>query len=262
VNRDGFLNMAANERDRRIVEYEAKLPPLQPGVLLYSRISSAARATNYWIVVRKTNKESLGYVGNPSYVPKGISCKAKTAKLSPMVQVDGQWVFARCAGLVADPTVVAAAFSQATQSDVLQLWQRFAREHMGPAAGLGYEVDLRATSRHYGCLMRNKKWIHGDLDLFDVIKPGSQSLDRARSEVLDGARNLYSEATRIVGNKLNMLLGENMVQHGAQAHYGGFDSEALDVFAPDGRMFELPNRTFARGWYLLRWPGRFPAAGL
>ena len=41
----------------------------------------AAKEFKSWILVRRTNRASLDYIGKPGYTPKRIDCKAKTADL-------------------------------------------------------------------------------------------------------------------------------------------------------------------------------------
>jgi len=41
----------------------------------------AARQFQIWILVRRTNRASLEYVGRPGYTPKRIDCKVKTADI-------------------------------------------------------------------------------------------------------------------------------------------------------------------------------------
>jgi hypothetical protein len=268
TTKESWDNMDDGERARRLTGFEAACQALPADVFLYSCVGRAARETGFWIVARKTNEDALPYIGKANYVPKSISCKPKTADQNATVTVNGAVRSLRTAGLVASPEVVPTAFSGGRLHTALWLWRDFARKHLGAADAEHYEVDTRPSSQHYGCLKKGTAWIHGDLDLFDVIKgsPLPASLgarnERIRTETLEGQTNRYTEYARVVGNKINMLVGAPMVQHGAQAQFGDFDSEALDVFAPDGRMFALPNRMTARAWYLLRWPGRTTVAAL
>lgn len=262
-----WADMTPEERDRRVAQFEGDCPKLPSGVLLYSRLAIAAAETGFWIVARKTNEHAHSFIGKPGYVPKGVSCKAKTAKDDCQALVDGTPRWIRSGGLVASPRLLPSAFAPGSLQGVLHVWHDFERRHLVPNDPEEYRLDTRPGSRHYGCLLKGTSWIHSDLDLFDVIKPASAlstapNNERIRSEQLQGQTNLYTEYARIAGNKINLLMGAPVVQHGAQAQFGDFDSEALDVFAPDGRMFELRNRMFARGWYLLRWPGRAPVAAL
>src|SRR5580692_9242485 len=62
----------------------------------------AARQFQIWILVRRTNRASLEYVGRPGYTPKRIDCKAKTADID-IAPYQFQ-------GLVVDPGIHPKAF--------------------------------------------------------------------------------------------------------------------------------------------------------
>ncbi len=272
----------AHDEENKFLVFENDLPQLSSKEPLYAAISKTARKLNMWIVARQTNPESLKYIANPNYCSKSISCKPKTASLGAIVFENGTQITSQSSGLVADPTRIPGAFHPSKLDKALQIWKEFAKKHLDKLSDQGYEVDRRPNSRHYGCLMKDRKWIHGDLDLFDVIMISRETgkakdqkvnrpIDHEKENIsrkaavamdirlgtrIEGEENYYMDPTRVVGEKINMLLGKRMVHHGAQISFGGFDSEALDVFAPDGRMFELPTRTHARGWYFRRWPDR------
>jgi hypothetical protein len=65
---------------------------------------SAASHFRVWILVRRTNRASLSYVGQPGYTPKRIDCKAKTAAYDRLPY--------RLAGLVVDPYTHPGVFKQ------------------------------------------------------------------------------------------------------------------------------------------------------
>ena len=79
--------------------------------------ADAARHFNLWILVRRTNRESLPYIGLPGYTPKPIDCKAKTADSS----YDSRY---RTAGLVVDPNEHRRAFGPRL-ADALSEWKKF-----------------------------------------------------------------------------------------------------------------------------------------
>jgi len=62
----------------------------------------AARQFQIWILVSRTNRASLEYVGRPGYTPQRIDCKAKTADIDIAPY--------RLAGLVVDPGIHPKAF--------------------------------------------------------------------------------------------------------------------------------------------------------
>ena len=274
--------------ERLIRAYEDQLPQLDREIALYKAASRTAETYKMWIVARQTNKSSLEYIGNPNYCSKDITCKAKTAQYRSMARVDENvlkkndrtyseavnrrdaatrtegdakklTIVSSSAGLVANPHILEDAYDRERHEKVKKTWDEFASEYLGAQGKEGYEVDMNPKSNHYGCLMKNKKWVHGDLDLFDVIM-----VDRFTGQAKNGhdifpekgSVNTYRSPTRLAGEKINNLLGTRMVHHGAHIIFKGFESEGLDVFAPDGRLFELPNIFSALQWFSLRWPDR------
>jgi hypothetical protein len=75
----------------------------------------ASRHFQVWILVRRTNRASLEYVGKPGFVPKPINCKAKTA--------DNDLGAQKLAGLVIDPSGREAAFKPERVQDALKCWK-------------------------------------------------------------------------------------------------------------------------------------------
>src|SRR5882724_9163351 len=75
----------------------------------------AARRFQVWILVRRTNRASLEYIGKPGFVPKPIDCKAKTAD-----ENIGRY---KLAGLVIDPTGREAAFKPERFQDAVKCWK-------------------------------------------------------------------------------------------------------------------------------------------
>lgn len=91
----------------------------------------AARNFNVSILVRRTNEHSIQYIGQPGYVPKPLTCKAKTAKRN--VHLGGRVI--KCAGLVVDPRI--NGFNQAfTTSDqhrsAVDVWDKDFKMRLAP----------------------------------------------------------------------------------------------------------------------------------
>lgn len=248
------------DRDQRALAYEGKLLAFAVGGNpVYRAVQQVAGRMQAWIVTRKTNEASFQYVGRSGYTAKDITCKPKTADRDNRVAWTRHYQSMRTAGLVASPTVCPAAFSSpARLNQAREIWKMFERGYL--TGNHGYEVNLREGSAHYGCLRRNHMFVHGDLDLFDVIrtpKPTGEP-ERIHQEQIDLETNRYTAVTRLAGNLINGALQCKVVLHGAQAHYGSFDDQGVQVFAPDGRTFELASTVQARLWYATRWPGRVP----
>jgi hypothetical protein len=230
---------------------------------VYGAVQQAADRLKAWIVTRKTNEESFQYVGRPGYAAKEITCKPKTADRNNQVPWAKDVRVMQTAGLVASPKLCPTAFSSAAKlNKALEIWKMFEREYLKDDSS-GYAVNLRENSAHFGCLMKNHRFVHGDLDLFDVIKPSSATGERSFEEKVALETNVYTALARLAGNLINNILHCEMVLHGAQAQhdeYGTWDDKGVQVFAPDGRTFELGSTVQARLWYATRWPGRVPAA--
>src|SRR5687767_12909862 len=119
----------------------------------------AAKDLKLWILVRRTNPESLQYIGKSGYTPKPLDCKPKTADLNPA----GLSV----AGLVVDPTIHKTVFKGGKGAEALKYWGDF-KSKLG--AG-DYTVETDRKSKHYGVLKRKGAYVHGDYDLYDIIDP-------------------------------------------------------------------------------------------
>lgn len=72
--------------------------------------SEAAKFYGVYLLVRRTNTESIQYIGRPGYVAKRLDCKPKTADFSVRLPQG----FKEVAGLVVDPTL--EGFSEGVQA--------------------------------------------------------------------------------------------------------------------------------------------------
>lgn len=245
------------EREKRAREFEHKLPGVAVGTSLVYRVAQqVAIGAGVWIVARQTNRESFKYVGQTGYTAKDITCKPKTADRNNAFPPAGDRA-GETAGLVTSPRLCPTSFTRDRLQTALEEWQKFERildnDHYGYSVHLG--------DKHHGCLKREGKFIHGDLDLFDVINPQMVRDEKIFDEKIEGHTNKFTVLGRHIGDQINELLPAPMVLHGGQAQYGAFLDEGLFVFAPHGQRqpFELMSRIQARLWYKTRWPGRVPA---
>ncbi|HET6806041.1 MAG TPA: hypothetical protein VFH59_11435 [Frateuria sp.] len=137
------------------------------------------------ILVRKTGKASIRWMGKPGYTGKRGDLKAKTAdaKDHPV------------AGLVCSPWLRPDAFSSSRLVDARKYWMESRHLITEPADRLGLD-DRHAPSRcptpymvqtnpdhpHYGCLalvesgLFRPRYVHGDYDLF-AIAPAGRAYD-------------------------------------------------------------------------------------
>jgi hypothetical protein len=203
----------------------------------------AARQFQVWILVRRTNRSSLDYVGRPGYTPKRIDCKAKTA------DVDVQPY--KLAGLVVDPNIQPSAFRPEKVEKAKQFWAL-----MSPLLGSVYTVDSDPKSKHYGCLKLGGSYIHADYDLYDIVDKAQPQRNLASVETLLGQPHRRGAKVIPVQEFINARIGSPMIQHGGEAQYADHSEQAIDAFGPDGEDVTILNEFSVRGWYKKYFGGR------
>jgi hypothetical protein len=203
----------------------------------------AANKFQVWILVRRTNRASLEYIGRPGYTPKRIDCKAKTADLdvAPF----------KLAGLVADPTIHSGAFRVDKRATANRFWAE-----MKPLTNPVYKVDLNKQSRHYGCLMLNGSYIHGDYDLYDVIDLVHARRNLGAVEILFGQPHIRGYKVTPVQEYINARIGSPVVRHGGETQYKDHSEQSIDAFGPNGEDVTILNEFSVRAWYKDRFEGR------
>ncbi len=199
--------------------------------------AQAARTFNCWILVRRTNPDSLKYVGLPGYTPKPIDCKAKTAN-NPSHPL---------AGLVVDPVRVPQAFESDKLPKVKQCWEAFSSSVMGN--GGRYAVVTENVSRHFGCVTLGGKFVHGDYDLKDIILADQLHRNLASVEMLQGQPHMRGPRVLQVQQFVNARIGADMVQHGGEAQFADHADEPIDCFGPDMSCRVFLNELAVRSWY-------------
>ena len=202
----------------------------------------AARKFQVWILVRRTNVESLKYIGRSGYTPKRIDCKAKTADSD-----FGSYVLA---GLVVDPIIHSTVFKPGKHDDALRGWAA-----MQPLSA-EYTVDKNPKSRHFGCLQLNGRYIHGDYDLYDIIDITQAHRNLASVETLLGQPHRRGPKVLTVQKFINSRIGSPMVQHGGEAQYADHSRQSIDAFGPNGEDVTILNEFSVRSWYANRFGGR------
>jgi len=203
----------------------------------------AARQFQAWILVRRTNRASLGYVGVAGYTPKRIDCKAKTADFDVPPY--------KLAGLVTDPYLHSNAFKPDKLAKAKQLWSE-----MEPLLKSVYTVDSNPNSKHYGCMRLQGSYIHGDYDLYDIIDIAQPHRNLASVETLLGQPHRRGANVLRVQQFINSRIGSPMVQHGGEAQYADHSEQAIDAFGPNGEDVTILNEFSVRAWYKERFGGR------
>jgi hypothetical protein len=235
----------------------------------------AARTFGCHILLRKTGRASLQWVGKPGYTGKRADMKAKTAKCDAAGY--------RLEGLVVSPEIHPGA----CKPGAMQEWHKSKHLITIPPNGFGdndrlrgcltpYVLQTNPRHRHYGCiaLVENgllaPHYVHGDYDLYAIIPAGARR-DAQRPpvrpqpmvvnppRVLGLEQRLELEAKAPVdhvgplsfkvANFLNVKIGETapgalgalMVNHGEQVNLGAAmqDHQEVLAFMPEPRGNEL-----------------------
>ena len=203
----------------------------------------AARRFQVWILVRRTNVESLKYIGKPGYMPKRIDCKAKTADVDIAPYT--------LAGLVVDPTIHDKAFRPGKLHSAKDCWAK-----MQPLTASPYTVDTDLRSPHYGCLKLQGSYIHGDYDLYDIIDITQPHRNLAAVDTLLGQPHRRGPKVLTVQEFINSRIGSPMIQHGGEAQYADHSEQSIDAFGPNGEDVTILNEFSVRGWYENKFGGR------
>jgi hypothetical protein len=106
-------------------------------------------------------------------------------------------------------------------------------------------------------------WLHtmgtlspslSDYDLKDVIVLGRETDNRRAEGKIDGVKNftpvLYEQEYETIREKLNSLIGADMVQHGAEAQFAWHGDEPITVAFPNWTHLILYDAVTVQGWYL------------
>jgi hypothetical protein len=233
-----------------------------------------ARHHDVIILVRPTNEAALKYIGKPGFYPKPMICKAKTAHDNPEPIGATTRRRYEIAGLVVHPgfhpTVYAGEKLRKYQSywdktmEVLSPTMKHRaidpysqqsrapwgvdRVGVGAASRWSWRVDINPDSERFGCIQLKKpgidwSYIHGDYDLKDVIAGGEENGrytdNRSWTSLQDGVANstplLKDRRYSSIQAHLNLLIGAEMVQHGAEAQFSWHGDDPIMVIYPEGK---------------------------
>jgi hypothetical protein len=249
-----------------------------------------ARTHNVIILVRHTNEDSLGYIGQPGFYPKPAAVKAKTADTNPpptigLVRGVKTRTSYQVAGLVVHPGFQPGCYRGAKIEKAQDAWLHTLETlapHMNVKVDLQkpdtwsiwgvertavraprwkWRVDINPESPRFGCLQLRKGndgwcYIHGDYDLKDVIVPGSETDNRRNEGQLFGVKNFTPLLPNVeyerVRTALNQLIGADMVQHGAEAQFAWHGDEPITVAFPDWTFVVLTDAVTVQRWYETR----------
>lgn len=116
-------------------------------------LRDASHRLGLFVLVRRTNPESIKFVGYPGFVPKPLACKPKTAKTDARFPLGGKSGVSHCAGLVVDPRLVGQSAFGANANvheAAVATWDKYWLG--GPPNGFRIQDDPK--SGYYGCVMR------------------------------------------------------------------------------------------------------------
>lgn len=247
----------------------------------------AARQFRVSIGVRKTNAESLAYVGKPGYSPKMFDCKAKTADFN--VNIGGREY--KTAGLVADPTVVGpSAYPPGKYDKAMKIWnsfQYFVATDIQDADGKPrslympngkrYGVERNRDSDHYGCLFWsrygsavNGAYVHGDYDLYAIVPDDDPTRTVAAFDDwsntplwqappgYDAHKMVHARGRELTDVQIwiNREIGFPMVRHGDQEKFSDHTDEDVLFFFSDGTTTEVHGVAGLDALYRGRFAGR------
>ena len=211
-----------------------------------------------YILVRRTNPESIQYIGKAGYIGRRIDCKPKTADFDT-----GNY---KRKGLVVNPYLVGeAAFkTNKKHTEAKKAWDSFRKKcvllssnditNVNAQHREAYFLDEDKSSQHYGCVMFTSDWskvpccyIHGDYDLYDIVSTRHKNTNVVYPGELHGEAHNFGPYLNIVQNIVNSSGSGTMVFHGCQAKFSDHLDEAIDVFFPDGKkIITLENETAIR----------------
>jgi hypothetical protein len=194
----------------------------------------AAEMFNCYILVRRTNPESVQHIGKVNYVPKPVNCKPKTAKNDVYLMKD-RTKKSECGGLVVKPQKVGLdAFSDDQNfADSVNLW----RNNFEPLPA-GFSLEEDEDSGHYGCVKQAASkhskggYIHGDYDLYGIVDAFDPAKRIQRDGVVNGLNHTHGKLWEYVADFLNERFGTPMIQHGGQEHFCYHTEENIDMFTP------------------------------
>jgi hypothetical protein len=183
-----------------------------------------------WIGVREPNPLADQWIGKAGYVPKSLSCKAKTAD-NPSF---------RFAGLVVDPVARPEAFKKESLAGARETWtKKFLKGGRVPA-----EFTCIQTGPERGLVKRGGSAIYADYDLMAISRSGE------RGEMLFTDQAQQAELYAKVEPLLRQGLGVPMVQHPTEFMWdGGVGAREFEYvlwFGP-GRRFNRSPSSMPKG---------------
>ena len=123
---------------------------------------------------------------------------------------------------------------------------------------MGYQLDKNRNSKHYGCLMLDGKYLHGDYDLYDIILTKHPRGNLAAVETLRGVKHMRGPRFVPIMSFVNHRIGVPMIQHGGEMQFADHSEQSVDAFGPNGEQFPLRTKLSIISWYEKAFSGRKP----
>ncbi|MEZ5589296.1 MAG: hypothetical protein R3F53_00685 [Gammaproteobacteria bacterium] len=219
---------------------------------------AAAKKLNCHILIRKTGRAALSWVGKRGYTGKRADLKAKTANLN----IGSRPI----AGLVCSPFLRPEAFTADRLTSAQEMWAKSAHLITVPNSKAGFADDIQPRGcltpymvqsnpnhRHFGCValvemgLLMPRYVHGDYDLYAIV-PANQNFNPdaipirrstlgttmspdglshkalAQMQVPNFESPLSFQLANYINTNIAMsspdLLGSLMVNHGEQVNIG------------------------------------------
>lgn len=210
----------------------------------------AAQHFQVWILVRGTKEASCKHIGKNGFWPKRLDCKAKTAD----IDVGGYLT----AGLVVSYELHPTAFTSGKVSAAAE-WEKFA-----PKWGIVgktflsssiYTLDVDESSKYFGCVKCDNKYIHGDYDLYDIVLPDNPRRNLGVVDQRHGETIVRPPRFLEVERFVNDRIGVPVVQHPTDRLFRDQYEDPLEVFEPSGKDYSI-SAGDTESWYKSTFPNR------
>lgn len=213
--------------------------------------AKVASSTRKFIMVRFTNPESMKWIMK-RYPAKPPCIKAKTSSETGLVTIGK------------DPAKAAKETMEAISNGYYVVGEDLVARGRG-----GVKLDLPSSTEwplQRGQIIDpvTRKPITGDYDLMGVVDPMNpgQNITLATSNGLPVA-DRTNPLVKMVAEKVNQLMGDKRVMHGAQDNFGSLEDagEGVIVFKPNGESKVLSTMEEMRSFYRNELGGRQTAVG-
>jgi hypothetical protein len=104
--------------------------------------------------------------------------------------------------------------------------------------------------------MDHGKYIFGDYDLYDIVRPEHPRGNLAAIEELEGERHMRGPTMLKVQSLINQRIKVEMIRHGGDAQFRKYTGDTLEAYGPDGEFRVLTDEAGVRALYESEFEGR------